>query len=83
MEAQTIGPKRGYLWVGMIVLLFAAMLYFYYFYPGRRNRPAAADLLQPPRPCRGERDRLPVLSSLRGTVAQCRVAADAKMFFLP
>jgi hypothetical protein len=34
MEAQTLKPKCGYLWVGVIVILSAAMLYFYYLYPG-------------------------------------------------
>ena len=66
--------------LGVIVLLFAAMLYFYYVYPGR-DRPAAADLFQPPGPCRGEGDQLPVLPSLRGTVPECRPSVRWKNVF--
>jgi predicted CXXCH cytochrome family protein len=35
MEEQRFIPRHGYFWVGVFVLLIAAMLYFYYGFPGR------------------------------------------------
>lgn len=34
-RGQTDRPKRGYVWVGVSILLLAMMFYFYYVYPSR------------------------------------------------
>jgi hypothetical protein len=39
MVAHKIEPKRGYVWLGILAVLLAAMSYFYYFYPKRNIGP--------------------------------------------
>jgi hypothetical protein len=38
-EREIVKPKREYVWLGLVAFLFAAMFYFYYFYPEEQIGP--------------------------------------------